>query len=74
LIAEILKTYEKEIEAVTIIPSRGGRFELTVNGHLLFSKLELGRHARPNEIMTLLKEFRDTQTEGKRSENIISID
>ena len=33
-----------------LIPSKGGVFEVTVNGELVFSKKALGRHARPGEI------------------------
>jgi selenoprotein W-related protein len=42
---------------LTLIPSDGGRFELTVNGKLLFSKLRLGRHADPGEISGLLQKY-----------------
>jgi selenoprotein W-related protein len=38
-----------------MIPSRGGTFELTVNGELLFSKKTLGRHAEPGEIKALIQ-------------------
>ena len=34
---------------MTLIPSEGGRFEVEVNGTLLFSKLNSGRHAQPGE-------------------------
>lgn len=49
---EILK--ERQIEAFirswNMIPSTGGRFEVTVNGELVFSKKALGRHAEPGEV------------------------
>ena len=45
---------ERKIEAFirswTMIPSKGGRFEVTVNGERVFSKHRLGRHAEPGEI------------------------
>jgi len=39
---------------LTLIPSSGGRFEITVNDKLIFSKVELQRHAIPGEITTLI--------------------
>ncbi len=37
-----------------LIPSRGGVFEVTLNGELIFSKKVLGRHAEPGEIRELI--------------------
>jgi len=55
---------EREIEAFIgawkLIPSKGGVFELTVNGELLFSKKQLDRHAEPGEIRRLVVEKLDT--------------
>jgi selenoprotein W-related protein len=33
-----------------LIPSKGGVFEVTVNGELVYSKKATGRHAEPGEI------------------------
>lgn len=52
---ELLKNYEHVIEEIKIVPSEGGRFEVTVNGQLLFSKLETHRHAAAGEILGLVK-------------------
>lgn len=38
------------------MPASGGRFELTVDGELVFSKKAAGRHAEPGEIVALLRE------------------
>ena len=54
---ELLKHYEHVIEKITLVPSDGGKFEVTVNGTLLFSKSELHRHAEPGEVRHLV--FRD---------------
>jgi selenoprotein W-related protein len=40
---------------VRLIPSSGGVFEVTVDGRLVFSKKQLGRHARAGEVMDLVK-------------------
>ena len=55
LTAELLKDFESEIESLELIPASGGRFEVTVNGDLIFSKLATGRHAEAGEIRKLLK-------------------
>ena len=41
---------ERQIETFTLVPSDGGKFEVSVDGKLVFSKLELGRHAEEGEI------------------------
>jgi len=52
-LAEELK---REFDAdVTLIKSKNGVFEVTVDGRLIFSKRKLGRHAEPGEIKTLLQ-------------------
>jgi selenoprotein W-related protein len=53
--AELLKDFETEIRSVTLIPSDGGRFEITVNGTLLYSKLQTGQHVEPGEVLNLLR-------------------
>lgn len=38
-----------------LIPSSGGVFDVIVDGKLVFSKRAVGRHARPGEVVDLLK-------------------
>ncbi len=47
----ILKAHEREIGELSLIPSSGGRFEVTCDGVVLFSKAQLGRHADPDEVL-----------------------
>ncbi|MBV6450160.1 MAG: hypothetical protein DCC56_06415 [Anaerolineae bacterium] len=54
---ELIKNYEHVIEAITLVPSDGGRFEVTVNGQLLFSKLQSHRHAEAGEITGLVRKM-----------------
>jgi selenoprotein W-related protein len=54
LMDELLKHYEHVIETITLIPSDGGRFEVSVNGQLLYSKLDTHRHAGPGEVLELV--------------------
>jgi len=53
----LLKTFEPEIETISMQPSDGGKFEVEVNGSLLYSKLQTGRHAEPGEVVGLVKKF-----------------
>jgi selenoprotein W-related protein len=52
-----LKEFEPEIETITLVPSDGGRFELSVNDKLVYSKLETHRHAEPGEIAGLIRKI-----------------
>ena len=54
---ELLKNYEHVIEAISIVPSDDGKFEVSVNGDLLFSKKQLNRHAEPGEVLGLVREL-----------------
>jgi selenoprotein W-related protein len=53
----LLKDYEHVIQSVALMPSDGGRFEVEVNGQLVFSKLELRRHAEAGEIVNLISKM-----------------
>ncbi len=55
--AELLKEFEPEIESITLVPSDNGRFEFSINGELLYSKLELHRHAEPGEIAGIVRKY-----------------
>jgi selenoprotein W-related protein len=39
----LLTTYKQKIRDLKLIPAGGGCFELTVNGDLLYSKLQTGK-------------------------------
>ena len=41
-----------------LIPSSGGRFEVTVDGTTVFSKHALRRHAEPGEILESIRKGR----------------
>ncbi|GAB4521860.1 MAG: hypothetical protein Fur0018_02860 [Anaerolineales bacterium] len=60
--AELLKEYEANIAALRLVPSDGGRFEVSVNGNLLYSKLETRRHAEPGEVRLLVQHYLDQKT------------
>jgi selenoprotein W-related protein len=52
--AELLKAHETQIASIRLIPSDGGRFEVTVGGELLFSKVKAGRHPQEGEVLRLM--------------------
>ena len=54
---ELLKEYEHLIESVALIPSDEGRFEVNVNEQLVFSKLQLKRHAEAGEIVKIISKI-----------------
>jgi selenoprotein W-related protein len=43
LTTKLLTTYKQQISDLTLIPSSGGCFELTVDGDLIYSKLKEGK-------------------------------
>jgi selenoprotein W-related protein len=51
MVEAILGKFEHYIKDVTVIPSRGGVFEVMVGDELVFSKKELGRHAEIDEVI-----------------------
>jgi selenoprotein W-related protein len=53
----LLDEFETHIRSLTLVPSEGGRFELSVNGKLLYSKLHTGRHAEAGEAIALIRKY-----------------
>lgn len=44
------------IAEIQLIPSSGGRYEVTLDGELIYSKAALKRHAEPGEVVRLVEE------------------
>jgi len=63
LAADLLRDFEPEIEKITLIPSEGGRYEIEVNGTLLFSKKASGRHAQAGEVLRLVRDYLKERTQ-----------
>jgi selenoprotein W-related protein len=53
---ELLSGWAPIIQTVELIPSSNGRFEVSLDGDLIFSKKALGRHAAPREIVDLVRQ------------------
>ncbi len=52
----MLEEFEAQIEDLTLIPSRGGVFEVEVDGSLVFSKKQTGHHAEHDDILATVRE------------------
>jgi selenoprotein W-related protein len=57
LASDLVREFEPEIESLELLPSDGGRFEVRVNGNLVFSKKQLGRHAEPGEVVEIVRKM-----------------
>jgi selenoprotein W-related protein len=53
---ELLTGWAPIIKDIELIPSSKGRFEVTLDDELIYSKANLGRHAQPGEIAGLVRE------------------
>jgi selenoprotein W-related protein len=56
MVSKVLAEFEDHIDNINLIPSDGGRFEFVVDGDLVYSKLETGRHAEYEDIAVPLRE------------------
>jgi selenoprotein W-related protein len=52
---EVLTGWGPRIESLELVPGSGGRFEVTLDGELIFSKSELGRHAESGEVASAIR-------------------
>ena len=53
---EALLEFEHHIDELTLIPSKGGAYEVVVDGDLVYSKKETGRHAELHEVVDPIRE------------------
>lgn len=52
----LLKLNEDKISELTLVPSHGGVFEISLNDELIFSKKELERYPEKEEIENMVSE------------------
>jgi predicted Rdx family selenoprotein len=64
---ELLMHFDPVIARLSLIPSRDGRFEVTVDGRLVFSKAALGRQARPGEVVALVQPLAAAAEQAQRT-------
>jgi selenoprotein W-related protein len=55
LAQELLAALEGEIGGVTLLPGRGGIFEVRMEGETLFSNREAGRFPEPREVKDAIR-------------------
>lgn len=56
MVEGLLGEFEHNIQNFTLIPSRGGVFEVVVDGDLIYSKLETGEHAEYEQVAGPIRE------------------
>jgi len=54
---DLLSNYQHVIEDLTLVTGDKGVFDVTVDGDVLYSKGETGRHANEGEILKLFSEL-----------------
>ena len=54
---DLLKEFEYDIQNLILVPSDGGKFEVKVDEHLVYSKLQTHRHAEPGEVVGLVRKI-----------------
>ncbi len=55
LAQEVLAAHEGDPAGVTLVPGRGGVFDVRIDGELVFSQKEAGRFPEPREIKDALR-------------------
>jgi selenoprotein W-related protein len=53
---ELLTGWAPVIGRLELLPSSKGRFEVTLDGDVIFSKAALGRHAEAGEVAALVRD------------------
>jgi selenoprotein W-related protein len=59
--SDLLANYQHVVETLTFTTGSKGVFDVTVDGEVLYSKAETGRHADPGEVLEL---FTDRHGQG----------
>ncbi len=50
----LLDRFELQLGEIALVPSSGGRFEVSVDGELVYSKLATGRFPSEEELLDLV--------------------
>lgn len=58
MVDELLSNYQHIIESMELVTAKGGAFELSIDGELVFSKKTMQRrHAQPGEILEMFRDI-----------------
>lgn len=56
-VSDLLGNYQHIIDEVNLVMGSKGVFDVTVDGELIYSKAETGRHAEDGEVLALFTEI-----------------
>lgn len=54
--SDLLSNYQHVIESLTLTTGSKGVFDVTVDGQMIYSKHDIGRHAEPGEVLDIFTE------------------
>ena len=54
---DLLANYQHVIEDLRLVTGENGVFDVTVDGDLIYSKAQTGRHAEPGEVLDLFSDL-----------------
>ena len=54
-LTDLLQHYQHVIEDLTLAMGSGGVFDVEIDGVLIYSKKQQGRHAQPGEVLELFR-------------------
>ena len=55
-INDLLSSYQHVISETRLLHGSSGIFDVAVDGEMLYSKFDMGRHANPGEVLNLFRE------------------
>lgn len=53
--SKLLTTFKQQIKELTLVPAGGGKFELTLDGELVYSKLKTGKFPEEKWVTDLVE-------------------
>ena len=56
-VSDLLTNYQHVIDKLVIVTGEKGIFDVVVDGEMLYSKYETGRHADPGEVLELFSDL-----------------
>jgi selenoprotein W-related protein len=51
---DLLSKYKTDVKGLTLVPSGGGCFEVSLNGELIYSKLQTGEYPTTGQIVSAI--------------------
>ena len=57
VVEDLLRNYQHVITDLKLVTGGSGVFDVTVDGTMIYSKHETGRHAEPGEVLAAFTDF-----------------